>query len=195
MEKIISDIRDLIVNPVQTFERLNAEETTRSQLTKSMLLYLAAIPAVAGFIGRVIIGHSVPFVGYYHVPFFPGLLWSILMFVLGVAIVYLIAFIINGLIGSFGGERNELNAFKLSLYSFMPLFVLGVFSLIPALMGLFILGLYGIYLFYVGSPILMRCPEEKALPFTVVVSLIAILITVLFYRVAQLAIANSMPNF
>jgi len=195
MEKIIRDIRDLIVNPVQTFERLDAEETTQSQLTKSMLLYLAAIPAVAGFIGRVIIGHSVPFVGYYHVPFFAGLLWSVLMFVLGVAIVYLIAFIINGLVGSFGGERSELNAFKLSLYSFMPLFVLGIFSLIPALMGLFILGLYGIYLFYVGCPILMRCPEEKALPFTLVVSLIAILITVLFYRVAHLAIANNMPNF
>ena len=195
MEKIISEIRDLLLHPVQTFVRLKAEEDTRSKLTKSVLLYLAAIPAIAGFIGRVVIGQSVPFVGYYHVPFFSGLLWALLMFALGIVIVYLVAFVINGLSPNFGGERSQLNAFKLSLYSFMPLFVLGVFSIIPALSGLYILGLYGIYLFYVGCPVLMSCPEDKALPFTVVVSLLSILFTVLFYRVAHLAIVNNMPNF
>jgi len=35
---------------------------------------------------------------------------------------------------------------------------------------------------------LMQVPEEKALTFTVVISLISIVITVLFYRVAGLVI-------
>jgi len=188
MEKLISEIKDLILSPLALFERLKLEETTPAEMTKTMLVYVAAVPAVAGFFGRVLIGYNVPFVGYSHVSFFSGLVWSVLLFVLTIIGIYVVSYIVNGLSVNFGGEKNELNAFKLSAYCFIPVLILGVFSLIPALAGLYILGLYGIYLFLIGVPILMQVPEEKALTFTVVISLISIVITVLFYRVAGLVI-------
>ena len=194
MEKLISEVKDLILSPLALFGRLKVEETTQSEITKTILVYVAAIPAIAGFFGRVLIGYNVPFVGYSHVSFFSGLVWAVLLFVLAIIGIYIVSYIVNGLAVNFGGEKNELNAFKLTAYCFIPVLILGVFSLIPALSGLHILGLYGIYLFYIGVPILMQVPEEKALTFTVIISLISIVITILFYRIAGLAIVMNMPS-
>ncbi|MBN1560445.1 DUF1282 family protein [candidate division KSB1 bacterium] len=195
MEKLIGEIKELVISPLRLFERIKRQETTRSEITKSLLVTVAAIPAVAGFFGRVIIGYNVPFAGYSHVSFFSGLAWAVLVFVLTIAGIYVISFIVNSLTAQFGGIKNELNAFKLTAYCFIPLLTLGVFSLIPALSGLYILGLYGIYLFYIGVPVLLQVPEEKALTFTVIVSLVSIVITILFYRIAGLAIVTNMPTF
>lgn len=195
MEKLISEIRDLIRSPGSTFERLKATETSQSEITKNMLIYLAAIPAVAGFLGRVVIGYNTAFyTGYARVSFFSGLISAILMFVLTIIGVYVISYIVNGLAVNFGGEKSELNAFKLTVYSFIPVLVLGVFSLVPSLSGLYILGLYGVYVFYVGAPILMQVKEDKVLTYTVIISLISIVITILFDRIAKLVIVTKMPS-
>jgi len=194
MEKLVGELKELLMAPLKLFERLKLTETTQSEITKTILVYVAAVPAIAGFIGRVVIGFNVPFIGYAHVSLFSGLISAVLLFVLAIVGVYAISFIVNGLSVNFGGERNELNAFKLTVYSFIPVLTLGIFSLIPALAGLYILGLYGIYLFYIGAPILLNVPEERTLTFTVVVSLISIVITILFYRIASLVIVSNMPS-
>lgn len=194
MEKQVHDIKNLLLRPVETFKALKTDSVSKSELTKSLLLYLAAIPAIAGFLGKVVIGTSVPFYGYYRVSFFSGLWHAVLLFIFAVLGIYILSFITHKLSPKFGGIDDDLSAFKLIVMSYVPLFILGVSSLIPALSGLYILGLYGIYLFYVGVPVMMECSEEKALPFTVVISLISIVLTVLFYRIAALAIVNSVPN-
>jgi uncharacterized membrane protein (DUF106 family) len=46
----------------------------------------------------------------------------------------------------------------------------GIFGLIPSLSMLGLLtALYSIYLIYLGLPTLMKCPEDKALPYTAVI--------------------------
>jgi hypothetical protein len=184
IEKLIQEVKECVLSPIAVFERIKGDSRSISDIFRDLLIYLAAIPAVAGFFGRVIIGQSTPFGVFNHVPLFTGIVWAILLYFLSIVGVYAIAFLVSRLAINFQGKSNELAAFKLVVYSFMPVFALGVFSLIPALAGLFILGLYGIYLFYVGCSILMECPEEKALSYTVVVSLAAILITVLLHRIA-----------
>jgi len=194
MEKLIKEIQELLRHPAQLFQRIRDEETSQSEITKTYLVYLAAIPAVAGFLGKVVIGQNIAYVRYYHVPFFSGLVWAALLFGLSILGVYAIAFIVNFLAPKFGGVQNDLNSFKLIVYCYLPLFVLGVSNLIPALVGLHILGLYGIYLFYLGLPIMMQVPEEKTLPFTVIISLIGIFVTLLVYRLAGLVILDAMPG-
>lgn len=191
MEKLINEIKELVLHPTQLFQRLKEEQTTQGEITKSLLVYITAIPAAAGFLGKVIIGQNIAFVRYYHVPFFSGLLWATLLFAFSILGIYAVAFIVNYLSPKFGGAHDDLAAFKLTVYSFMPLFVLGISSLIPALAGFHILGLYGVYLFYIGLPVLMQVPEEKALPFTVLLSLISIFSTLLVYRLAGLVIVDS----
>ncbi len=69
---------------------------------------------------------------------------------------------------TFGGERNPLNALKLTIYSSTAGWLAGVFAILPGLHMLGILGLYGAFLFYTGVPVLMKCPAEKAAAYTVV---------------------------
>ena len=194
MEKLIHEIQELLRHPAQLFQRLKDEETTQKEITKTLLVYFAAIPAVAGFIGKVVIGQNVAFVRYYHVPFFSGLLWAALLFGLSILGIYAVAFVVNFLTPKFGGIQSDLDAFKLTVYSFIPLLVLGLSSLIPALVGLHILGLYGIYLFYLGLPIMLHVPEEKALPLTIIISLIGIFVTLLVSRIAGLVILNAVSG-
>ena len=68
----------------------------------------------------------------------------------------------------FGGRKNFGNALKLSVYSHTPLWLAGIFLLIPGLNFLLILGVYGLYLFWIGLPLLMQVPDDKALPYAAV---------------------------
>src|SRR5262249_61132291 len=75
----------------------------------------------------------------------------------------------------FGGEKTFANAVKLSVYSPTPLWLAGIFLLIPGLNFLLILGVYGVYLLWTGLPLLMRVPTDKALPYAVVVTACALI--------------------
>ena len=61
-------------------------------------------------------------------------------------------------------------AIKLSAYSATAGWVAGIFYLIPSLWILAAIGgLYSLYLFYLGLPVLMKVPAEKAVPYIVVI--------------------------
>ena len=75
----------------------------------------------------------------------------------------------------FGAEKNFPNAVKLSAYSHTPLWLAGIFLLIPGLNFLLILGLYGFYLLWVGLPMLMKVPNDKALPYAAIVTACALI--------------------
>ena len=75
----------------------------------------------------------------------------------------------------FGAEKNFPNAVKLSAYSHTPLWLAGIFLLIPGLNFLLILGLYGFYLLWVGLPMLMKVPNDRALPYAAIVTACALI--------------------
>jgi hypothetical protein len=81
--------------------------------------------------------------------------------------VYVIAGVIDLLAPRFGGTKNFPNALKLSVYSHTPLWLAGIFLLIPGLNFLLVLGLYGLYLLRVGLPMLMGVPSERAFPYAI----------------------------
>jgi hypothetical protein len=89
---------------------------------------------------------------------------------------YVLALIIDALAPTFDGQRNQIQALKVAAYSSTAAWVAGIFALIPWLGVLGILGLYSLYLLYLGLPVLMKAPREKALPYTAVVILAAIVL-------------------
>jgi hypothetical protein len=84
-----------------------------------------------------------------------------------------------------------LSAFKVSAYSLTPTWLAGVFALIPALSFLTLLGLYGVYLLYLGLPRLMQAPEEKAVGYTAVVVLSAIMLSIVLAGVLGVLMGRS----
>jgi hypothetical protein len=113
------------------------------------------------------------FIGDY-APVLPSLLRMFIVYLLTFAMVYIIASVIDLLAARFGGQRNFANAVKLSVYSHTPLWLAGIFLLIPGLNFLLILGIYGLYLLWTGLPLLMQVPDEKALPYAAVVTACAL---------------------
>ena len=55
-----------------------------------------------------------------------------------------------------------------------------------------ILGLYSLYLLYLGLPVLMKAPQEKALGYTVVVIIAAVVLVVLVGLVAGVFVSPAM---
>ena len=63
---------------------------------------------------------------------------------------------------------------------YTPAWIAGVLLVLPVLSSLVILvaALYGLYVFYLGLPPLMKCPKDKAFGYTAVVVICAIVISV-----------------
>jgi hypothetical protein len=79
---------------------------------------------------------------------------------------YVLALIIDALAPTFNSQRSRIQALKLAAYSSSAGWVAGIFGLIPWIRPLEILGLYSVYLLYLGVPVLMKTPREKVLPYT-----------------------------
>jgi hypothetical protein len=147
-------------------ERENVNANTELILYVSVL---ALIPAIAGFVGTSIIGVVAPDGRTVRVPIDRGVLDVFLTYVLGFVAVYVVALIVNWLAPRFGGERNFIAALKLSVYSFTPVWLAGVFLLVPGLGFLAILGLYSVYPAWTGAPVLMKAPDDLALRYAAIV--------------------------
>ncbi len=163
-------VKNVILKPKETFGIVKDESVTSRDLIIGYLAILAIIPAVASLIGMSAIGYSVGWVGRIRVPIGNSLARMIVQYVLTIGGIYILSLIINALAPSFSGVKNNIAALKIAAYSSTPMLVAGIFYIIPALgILVFIAGLYGLYLLYVGIPIMMECPPEKALVYTIVV--------------------------
>ena len=163
---IVARAKAIIMTPKTEWRSIEAEPGDTASLFRNYVAYLAAIPAVCGFIGMSLFGFSVPVLGTVRIGFFAGLASAIVRYVLTFVMVYVLAQVTDALAPTFAARKDGAQAMKLVAYSFTPAWLAGVFSLIPGLRALSILGLYSLYLFWVGAPILMKAPEDRSLAYT-----------------------------
>lgn len=171
---IVRRVQDILLKPRDTWPVIEAERTDTGRLYTGYLMILAAIPAIAMFIGMSLIG-----VGAFGLSVRTPLLWGlssmVVNYVLTLVMLYVVAIIVEALAPTFGGTKDRLQALKLVAYGSTASFVGGIFYLVPALSILSLLAaLYSIYLFYLGLPVLMKCSKDKALGYTLVVGVITL---------------------
>lgn len=177
---LIQRITNITLTPKTEWPVVDAETTTTSQLFTNYIMLVSAIPAVATLIGMSLFGISVPFLGSVRVPIVSGLTTMILSYGLGLLGVYLISLIIDALAPTFGGQKNSLQALKVTAFAFTPAWVAGILHLVPTLGVLGILaGFYSIYVLYLGLPVLMKAPQDKAVAYTAVSVICAIVTMVI----------------
>lgn len=165
---IIQRVQDILFKPKETWPAIATETDDIPSIYKNYLIYLAAIPAVATFIGMSLIGFG-GFGMHFRVPIVSGLVNMVVGFVLSLAMIYVLALIANELAPRFQGEKNLPNAFKLVAYGATAGLVGGIFNLLPSLSMLGLLAaLYSIYLLYTGVPVMMKTPQDKSLVYTAV---------------------------
>jgi hypothetical protein len=186
-------VRNILVTPDTEWPVIEAETTPARDLIVGYVLPLAAIGAIAGFIGASLIGYSLPFGGAtYRVPILSGLTGAVFVMAVAIAGVFVLAFIINALAPTFGADQSQPQALKLAAYSYTPAWIAGVFQILPPLAILTFFGaLYGIYLLYRGLPVLMNAPADKAVAYAAVVIVAAIVLWIVLANVANLFMAAS----
>jgi Yip1 domain len=181
---LVDRVKNILLTPRQEWAVIDAEPTVPVELYKQYIMPLAAIGPVAGFLGSTIFGYRVPGVGTFRAPIGQAFASMVVTYLLTLGAVYVLALIIDALAPNFAGAKNQLQALKVAAYSSTASWVAGIFSLIPGLRWLGFAGLYSLYLMYLGLPVLMKAPEEKALAYTILVILAALVLWLVIGLVA-----------
>lgn len=171
---LVDRVQSILLRPRITWLAIDEEPADAASIYKNYVMILALIPAVASFIGLSLVGIGAFGVSF-RVPIVSGLANMIVGYVMSLLMVFVLALIIDAMAPTFDGTRSQIGALKLSAYSSTAAFVGGIFSLLPSLSVIGALAaLYGVYLLYTGLPVLMKCPQDKAVPYTAVVVICAI---------------------
>ncbi|MBU0823340.1 MAG: YIP1 family protein [Alphaproteobacteria bacterium] len=187
---IIERAKNIILKPKETWVAIDSEPATTQSIYMPYVLVLAAIGPIAQFIGGQVFGYGAFGISF-HPPIGTALVSAILSYGLALATTFALALVIDGLAPNFGGQKNQVQALKVAAYSATAGWLAGIFGLIPALAILGLLGLYSLYLLYLGLPILMKVPQDKALGYTVVVIIVAV---VLFLIVGAIVASLTAPS-
>ncbi|MFH1541895.1 MAG: Yip1 family protein [bacterium] len=174
---ILSRARELIINPRVTWQIIRDEETTVKELFINYAAPLALIPALASMISMTLIGLRLPAEKVIRVSFFDSLLANGGQYLFTLTAVYAASWIITKLAPVFKSKVDRTMAAKLCIYSMTPSWLVGIFTLVPGLGLLTILGSYGIYLFFLGLPVLLETPDNKVLLYSIASLVLAFLVS------------------
>ena len=175
--ELVPRIQGILLKPKEEWGKIKEEKTTVKELFTSYVIILAAIPAIAQFIGWALVGGMrIPYIGRSIIG--RTFMYSIFSYVAALVAVYVVGMVINMLAPNFASKQNPENAMKLTVYSFTPMWLAGALHLIPFLAPLaFIASLYGLYILYLGfDAALMDTPKDKVMVYFVVSFLIAFVI-------------------
>lgn len=177
---LVDRVKNILLTPKTEWPVIEAETTDTATLYKSYVAPLVGIGAVAAFISIGVIGISIPFLGT-HRSISGGISAALLHLVVGLLSVFLIGWLINALAPTFTSQQNQQQALKLAAYAYTPAWIAAVLQILPGSTILALLGgLYGLYLIYIGLPVLMKTPAEKALPYTAVIVICAFVLSLIF---------------
>src|SRR5690606_29681244 len=177
---LVARVKAILLDPSKEWPVIDQETHTVKDLYLSYLLPLAGIAALATLIGAMVWGYNVGPVSVRY-GFGDALSVAVMGLVMSMVVVYVLAWIIAALAPTFKGEKNFLKAFTVAAFSMTASLVGSFFAILPALAWLIGLigGLYSLYLLYKGLPVLMKAPTDKALGYTVVVVIAAIVCNVI----------------
>lgn len=167
---IVERVKTITLSPATAWPVIEAEQHTPQSLFVPYMLILAAIPAVASFIGMSLVG----FGGFgisMRLPIASGLAMMVTSYVLSLVMVFGMGWLVSTLAPNFGGQSNLMQGLKLVVFAGTPMFLAGILSILPALgiLGL-VAAIYSLYVMYLGLPVLMKNPKEKTVPYMVVLA-------------------------
>ena len=165
---LVARVKGILLNPKAEWDVIEREFATVPTLFSRYAFILAAIGPVCGMIGSVVFSHG-SVIG--------SLVAAVVAYALSLAGVFLLGLVVEALAPTFDGTKDRLSAMKVSVYAATASWIGGVFSLIPPLgfIGV-IFSLYSLYLLYLGLTPVMKTPQDKALGYTAVVVIAAIVI-------------------
>jgi len=168
---ILARIKNLFMTPKTEWPMIAAEPSSLTQLCLGYVAPLTAWAALMSLVHLTLLGTRLPFGTLERVPLASGLSLAAWTFVASFIGLFLVGVVVNVFAPTFGGTRDQMQALKVAAYSLTPAYCGSVLALSPVLPGLlqFIVLCYGLYVLYLGLPVLMRAPQTRALGYTATV--------------------------
>jgi hypothetical protein len=170
---IMDRVKGMLLAPRAEWPKVAAEPATVQSLYTGWIMILGLIGPIALLLLLGVFGGAF------------GITTAIASYIntlVGVAIIALIADLIAP---TFGGSRDYVAALKLVAYAATAVWVAQVALIVPIL-GAFIAlagAIYSVYLLFLGAPVLRKCTGDKAVAYTIVLLLCAIVIGYLMSRI------------
>jgi hypothetical protein len=178
---LVARVKGILTNPRQEWAAIDAEPLNLSEVLVGYVLPLAAIGPIASVIGLSMFG----FGGLFRLSIGSVITMAITSFILTVVGVFVCAWVANALAPTFGATPDMSQAIKVFAYSSTAAWVAGIFQIFPMLAILAVIGaLYSLYLLFIGLPMLMKAPPDKAMSYTVVVIIVVVIIFMIIGAIA-----------
>jgi hypothetical protein len=168
-------VRQICLHPRDEWIATIAEPGDARRLLTSYVALLAVLLPAAQLVAGALIGEGHVFLGTvstYRTPFLPTLILAALTFAALVGSWIVLALVLNLLAPTFGARQDNDAAFKLAAYSMTPVWLAGGLAIVaglhPSLHALWVLAMvagacWSGFLLWVGLPIVLGTPEERAL--------------------------------
>lgn len=185
MNDLISTAKEFILEPKLAWDKHKFDTTSAKDHLTKYVFPLALIPAIASFIGIALIG-TVSY-GYRTHSFELGITQAVISLISTLFGVWLSGFIVHKLAPTFKTFVGLDSAVRLVGFAYTPVWVAGVLNIIPMLgVLIFIAGIYGLYILYLGFGPVTNVSEEKKVGYFIV-SLITI---VLVYAILGMVLGS-----
>ncbi len=185
---LLNHVWGLFAHPEDEWKTIRKERCTVTRCYCSHVLILAAIPAIAGYIGTTQVGWDVPGGREIHKLTQQSALQIAILFYFTMLVAVLsVGAMIHWMGKTYGSKQPLSQCIVLASYTATPLFLIGAMLLYPLLWLNMLIGLpalaYTVYLLYTGVPVMMGVTKERGFLFASavlavgLVMLVALLVT------------------
>jgi len=152
---LVDRVKNILLSPKTEWPKIAGETATTQSIYVGYVMILAAIGPIAMALRGGVVGGTA----------------AILAYALSLGITFLLALIVDALAPTFGAEKNFMQSLKLVAYSYTAAWIAGIFHLLPFLGGIvgLLAAIYAFYTFYLGVPVMKKCPDDKAIAYTIVI--------------------------
>jgi len=178
----ITRAKNILLSPGTEWQIIKAEKTSERDLFFKYALVLGLIPSLCGLLGYLIFGIYIKQTRF---QVHPGsaILWSVVSYVFNMATVLMSGYVIDAFSRTFRTTRDLNASMKVVIYSFTPVWLSGIFYLIPSANFLTTAGwIYMVIIMYFGLKIVKNVPGDRAAGY----ELLVYCVMVVFYYFTNL---------
>ncbi len=185
INKIINQVLKIITRPKEAVKEASAQSMTRNDI----IMYLAII-GIPTFIG-LFLGY-----GFFLIPGFnfigPALAGAIIYYVVAIIGIIIFGYILNAFAPTFKSQQNQAQALKLVALASTPWLLAGIFYILPGWLWPLpmLAGLYGLYILYIGLPVLMGTPQDQQIVYLIVAAVIYFVIMSVLWFITNTIVWN-----
>ena len=166
---VLNHVWGLFAHPKDEWKSIKGERCSVGKCFCSHVLILAAIPAIAGYIGTTQVGWSFGGFEVHRLTVPSATQIALLTYLTMLIAVFSLGKAIHWMGQTYGSKQTLPQAIALAAYTATPLWLMGLFFLYPVLWFNMLIGLpalaYTVYLLYTGVPVMMGVSQERGFLF------------------------------